>query len=239
MLSSLMKAIVFDSDGVLVDSMPSHYKAWEIAFKEVCNIDVDRRTIYLLEGMRSIDLVKKVFELKNFDGNDTAAEQVSQQKNEVFRKFLFSSPPKAYEGVENLIVNLVDCKKAVVSGSARKDVEALLQRSLGQVNFDVLVTADDIEKGKPDPSSFIEALNKISISASEAMVVENAPLGIEAANKAGIQSIVVLNNSPLNIEDFRFVISKDRIFRETKSAARFIESQCNNNSSYGEKISNK
>lgn len=243
MLSSLMKAIVFDSDGVLVDSMPSHYKAWEIAFKEVCNIDVDRRTIYLLEGMRGIDLVKKVFELKNFDGNDTAqmiAEQVSQQKNEVFRKFLFSSPPKAYEGVENLIMNLADCKKAVVSGSARKDVEALLQRSLGQVNpFDVLVTADDIEKGKPDPSSFIEALNKINISASEAMVVENAPLGIEAANKAGIHSIVVLNNSPLNIEDFRFVISKDRIFRETKSAARFIESQCNNYSSYGEKISNK
>ena len=238
-----MKAIVFDSDGVLVDSMPSHYKAWKIAFKKVCNIDVDRRTIYLLEGMRGIDLVKKVFELKNFSGNDTAqkiAEQVSQQKNEVFRKFLFSSPPKAYEGVENLIMNLVDCKKAVVSGSARKDVEALLQRSLGQVNpFDVLVTADDIKKGKPDPSSFIEALNKINICASEAMVVENAPLGIEAANKAGIQSIVVLNNSPLNIEDFRFVISEDRIFRETKSAARFIESQCNNNSSYGEKLSNK
>lgn len=69
--------------------------------------------------MRGIDLVKKVFELKNFYGNDNApmiAEQVSQQKNEVFRKFLFSSPPKAYEGVENLIMNLVDCKKPVVSG---------------------------------------------------------------------------------------------------------------------------
>lgn len=70
------------------------------------------------------------------------------------------------------------------------------------------------------------------------MVVENAPLGIEAANKAGIQSIVVLNNSPLNIEDFRFLISEERIFRETKSAARFIESQCNS-SSYCEEISNK
>jgi beta-phosphoglucomutase-like phosphatase (HAD superfamily) len=67
-----MKAIVFDSNGVLVDSMPGHYKAGEIAFKEVCNIYVDRRTIYLLEGMRGIDLVKKVFELKNFCGNDNA-----------------------------------------------------------------------------------------------------------------------------------------------------------------------
>jgi beta-phosphoglucomutase len=104
---------------------------------------------------------------------------------------LFSSPPKAYEGVENLIMNLVNCKKAVVSGSARKDVETLLQKSLGQVNlFDVLITADDIEKGKPDPSSFIGALDKINIPASQALVVENAPLGIEAANKAGMYSSI-------------------------------------------------
>ncbi len=156
------------------------------------------------------------------------------KKNEVFRSILSSSPPKAYDGVENLIMNLVSCKKAVVSGSARKDVETLLQKSLGQVNFfDVLITADDIEKGKPDPSSFIRALNKINISHSEAMVVENAPLGIEAANKAGIHSIVVLNNSPLMIQDFSSLISEDRIFRETKLAARFIESQCNSNSHGG------
>jgi beta-phosphoglucomutase len=232
-----MKAIVFDSDGVLVDSMPTHYIAWKIAFKDVSDIDVDRRTIYLLEGMRGIDLVKKIFELKNFndnDGNQEIAERVSQKKNEVFRSILSSSPPKAYDGVENLIMNLVSCKKAVVSGSARKDVETLLQKSLGQVNFfDVLITADDIEKGKPDPSSFIRALNKINISHSEAMVVENAPLGIEAANKAGIHSIVVLNNSPLMIQDFSSLISEDRIFRETKLAARFIESQCNSNSHGG------
>jgi beta-phosphoglucomutase len=78
-----MKAIVFDSDGVLVDSMPTHYIAWKIAFKDVSDIDVDRRTIYLLEGMRGIDLVKKIFELKNFndnDGNQEIAERVSQKK---------------------------------------------------------------------------------------------------------------------------------------------------------------
>jgi beta-phosphoglucomutase len=148
----------------------------------------------LLEGMRSIDLAKKVYELKNYYGNNSKqqiAERVSQQKNEVFRDILFSSPPEAYEGVENLIMNLVNCKKAVVSGSARKDVETLLQKSLGQVNlFDVLITADDIEKGKPDPSSFIGALDKINIPASQALVVENAPLGIEAANKAGMYSSI-------------------------------------------------
>jgi beta-phosphoglucomutase-like phosphatase (HAD superfamily) len=58
-----MRAIVFDSDGVLVDSMPSHFMAWKVAFKEVCDIEVDKRTVYLLEGMRGIDLVRRIFEL--------------------------------------------------------------------------------------------------------------------------------------------------------------------------------
>jgi len=234
-----MRAIVFDSDGVLVDSMPSHYKAWKIAFKEVCNIDVDSRTIYLLEGMRGIDLVKKVFELKNYhidsddDNNNKqkTAEQVSQRKNEAFREILLSSPPQAYRGVKHLIMNLVGCKKAVVSGSAREDVETLLKESLRKGNlFDTLITADDSEKGKPDPSSFMNALNKIKVPRSKALVVENAPLGVEAANNAGIQCIVVLNNTPLNIQDFRSVISDDKIFKETISAARSIEGWCKGDS---------
>jgi len=60
----LMKGVIFDLDGVLVDSMPMHYEAWKIAFSEVTNIEVDERTIYLLEGMRGIELVRNIFELK-------------------------------------------------------------------------------------------------------------------------------------------------------------------------------
>ncbi|HEY9386746.1 MAG TPA: HAD-IA family hydrolase [Nitrososphaeraceae archaeon] len=228
-----MKAIVFDSDGVLVDSMPSHYEAWKTAFKEVSNIDVDERTIYLLEGMRGIDLVEKVFELKKYPSNNhQIAEQVNARKNEVFRDILLSAPPRAYQGVKELILKLGNCKKAVVSGSAREDVETLLEKSsLGKENnlFDILITADDSAKGKPDPCSFMAALDKIKIFRLDALIVENAPLGVEAANKAGIQCIVTLNNTPLNIEDFKSLIDKDRILKETRSATTFIEDWCNSN----------
>jgi beta-phosphoglucomutase len=228
-----MRAIVFDSDGVLVDSMPSHFMAWKVAFKEVCDIEVDKRTVYLLEGMRGIDLVRRIFELKKYhcDNNEDMkknTEQVIQRKDEVFREILLSSPPKAYHGIKHLIMNLVNCKKAVVSGSAKRDVEMLLKKSLGDGNlFDVLITADDGEKGKPDPSAFMNALDKIKILPSKALVAENAPLGVEAANNAGIPCIVVLNNTPLNIQDFRSIINEDRIFRDTGSAAGFIEGWCN------------
>jgi beta-phosphoglucomutase len=227
-----MRAIVFDSDGVLVDSMPSHFMAWKIAFKEVCNIEVDKRTIYLLEGMRGIDLVKGVFELKkyHFDNNEDMkknTERVIQRKDEVFRELLLSSPPKAYPGVRHLIKSLVNCKKAVVSGSARRDVEMLLEKSLGDGNlFDALITADDAEKGKPDPSAFMNALDKIKIVPSKALIAENAPLGVKAANNAGISCIVILNNTPLNLQDFRSIIDEDRIFKDTRSAAGFIEEWC-------------
>jgi beta-phosphoglucomutase len=227
-----MRAVVFDSDGVLVDSMPSHFMAWKIAFKEVCNIEVEKRTIYLLEGMRGIDLVKSVFELKeyHFDKNEDMkknTEQVIQRKDEVFREILLSSPPKAYPGIRHLITNLVNCKKAVVSGSARRDVEMLLEKSLGDGNlFDVLITADDGKKGKPDPSAFMNALDKIKIVPSKALIAENAPLGVKAANNARIPCIVILNNTPLNIHDFRSIINEDRIFKDTSSAAGFIEQWC-------------
>jgi HAD superfamily hydrolase (TIGR01509 family) len=228
-----MRAIIFDSDGVLVDSMPSHFRAWKIAFKDVCNSEVDKRTIYLLEGMRGIDLVNSIFELKkyHFDNNEDMkkyAERVIQRKDEVFREILRSSPPKAYPGVRHLIRNLVNCKKAVVSGSARRDVEMLLEKSLGDGNlFDALITADDGKKGKPDPSAFMNALDKIKIAHSKALIAENAPLGVKAANNAGIPCIVILNNTPLNIQDFRSIINKDRIFKDTASAAGFIKEWCN------------
>jgi beta-phosphoglucomutase len=216
-----MKGVIFDLDGVLVDSMPDHYKAWKMAFKEVTDIDVDERMIYLLEGMRGNDLVKKIFEQKNYD-NHSIAKKVIERKNKIFNDIL---TPRAFDGVKELIEHL-KCTKAVVSGSAKNDVEVLIDRTVGKNNFDVIITADDIDRGKPDPIAFITALNRMKIDTANAIVVENAPLGVEAANKAGLQCIIVLNNTPLQINDFKFIIDYDRIFKETKDSAKLLENWC-------------
>jgi beta-phosphoglucomutase len=216
-----MKGVIFDLDGVLVDSMPDHYKAWKMAFKEVTDIDVDERMIYLLEGMRGNDLVKKIFEQKNYD-NHSIAKKVIERKNKIFNDIL---TPRAFDGVKELIEHL-KCTKAVVSGSAKNDVEVLIDRTFGKNNFDVIITADDIDRGKPDPIAFITALNRMKIDIANAIVVENAPLGVEAANKAGLQCIIVLNNTPLQINDFKFIIDYDRIFKETKDSAKLLEGWC-------------
>jgi beta-phosphoglucomutase len=154
-----LRGIIFDLDGVLVDSMPAHYKAWEIAFKEVANINVDERMIYLLEGMRGSELVKTIFEQKGFS-NDSLVENVNSKKNEIFKTI---SNIDSYDGTKELVASL-ECYKAVVSGSAKEDVEAIIERSFGKKLFDMIITADDIEKGKPDPYSFIIALRKLGLA---------------------------------------------------------------------------
>src|ERR671932_2071386 len=217
----LVSGIIFDLDGVLVDSMLAHYKAWEIAFREVANINVDERMIYLLEGTRGSELVKTIFEQKGFS-NHSLVEKVNSKKNEIFKTI---SNIDSYDGIRELVASL-ECYKAVVSGSAKEDVEAIIDRSFGKKLFDMIITADDIEKGKPDPYSFIIALRKMNLKPSQTIVVENAPLGVQAANNAGIKCIVVLNNSPLMISDFESLISEDGIFKETRSTKNVLQSWC-------------
>ena len=61
-----MKGIIFDLDGVLINSMPAHFEAWRRAFSEIANIDVNERMVYLLEGMRGIDLAEKGIEIEQY-----------------------------------------------------------------------------------------------------------------------------------------------------------------------------
>jgi beta-phosphoglucomutase len=96
-----------------------------------------------------------------------------------------------------------------------------------------VISGDDLKKGqgKPDPAPFQMALQRMNLTPSEAIVVENSPLGIEAANKAGIPYIVTLNNTPLEISsDFGSLLEGDKlnngIFKDTKGASNFLKDWC-------------
>jgi beta-phosphoglucomutase-like phosphatase (HAD superfamily) len=120
------------------------------------------------------------------------------------------------------MVNDIKFAKAVVSGSAKNDVETILEEAFGKDRFDVIITADDIKKGKPDPSAFLKALEKMNVKPKDAVVVENAPLGAKAANNADISCYVALNNTPLARSDFKSIIPEDRIFEKTSQLRRVL-----------------
>lgn len=216
-----MKGVIFDMDGVLVDSMPTHVRAWKSAFADIASITVKDRDIYLLEGMRGIELIKKIFEHEGVT-DDSLAKAVHEGKSKIFKSIRSSQP---FEGVPEMIDTLA-CAKAVVSGSTQSDVEMIIEEDYGREKFSAIVTADDIKRGKPDPSAFLAALTKMGLRPSDAVVVENAPLGVQAAENAGIECFIVLNNTPLRRGDFGDTIPDDRIFEKTSSISEILRGMC-------------
>ena len=228
-----MKGIIFDMDGVLIDAMPFHAEAMSMAINEETGYAIDKKIVYLLEGMPGPGLVKEIFKRENInkDTDDSLAEKISKRKKELFKQIQKS---QAIEGAKELIEDLryCNCLKAVVSGASKKEIEAILDENIGLKNFNVVIAGDDIEEGKPHPSPFQTALRRMELKPSEAIVVENAPLGVEAAIRAGIEYVVTLNNTPLSISsDFKGTISiadkeRNKIFKDTKSASSFLKEWC-------------
>jgi len=94
--------------------------------------------------------------------------------------------------------------------------------------FNLVINGDDVEggKGKPDAAPFQMALQIMNLRPSEALVVENSPLGIEAATRAGIPYIVVMNNTPLEISSDFGGVENNKIFKDTKSAVSLLKDWC-------------
>lgn len=215
-----MGAVIFDLDGVLIDSMPTHVRAWQSAFESIAGIKVTERDIYLLEGMRGMELIMKMFEQRG--GDSLLAKQVLDEKNRIFRSARRSVP---FDGAAKMLDRL-SCPKAVVSGSAKADVEPILDEAFGKSKFSTVITADDVKAGKPDPFAFLEAAKQLKVIPQEAVVIENAPLGAEAARKAGMICFIALNNTPLAIDDFKSIVREDRVFKTTGSLAEILVSMC-------------
>jgi beta-phosphoglucomutase len=233
---STKKGIIFDMDGVLIDAMPFHAEAMRRAIREKIDHEIDKKNIYLLEGMPGSDLVKEVFKREQIDTkielNDEMAKQIGSRKEEIFKQI---EEAKGIDGARELLEDLTkecgrSCIKAVVSGAAREEVRLILDKNIGAKFFDFIITGDDHEKGKPNPAPFEIALNRMNLAPSQVVVVENSPLGVEAADRAGLKSIITLNNTPLDIHnDFKGVLSSDPekfIFNDTRSASGFLKNWC-------------
>jgi beta-phosphoglucomutase-like phosphatase (HAD superfamily) len=170
------------------------------------------------------------------DNNTTnqKSEAVAKRKKEIFREM--NIIPKPYNGVRELIINdLKGCLKAVVSGAAKQEVDTIIVQNFGKDKFDLIMNGDELEgKGKPDPEPFRVASQRLNLqnNSSDAIVVENAPLGVKAANYAAIPCIVTLNSSSLTIADFEGLISKYRIFKDTVSAGKFLKKWCSDRQLY-------
>jgi beta-phosphoglucomutase-like phosphatase (HAD superfamily) len=198
-----MKGIFFDMDGVLLDSMPYHAEAMYQALKIEINYDLDKKWIFLLEGMPAEEFLNELFKINppkaTVDKN--LISKIVNLKKKIFKEM---ENITIIDGAKEILeeLNKTDCIKAIVSGSSRKEAQHIIEKKIGILNFDIVITGDDVTKGKPDPQPFTTALDKTNLAREDVLIVENSPFGVMSAYYANIDYIITLNSTPLTTLDF-------------------------------------
>lgn len=192
-----IKAVLFDMDGVLYDSMPNHAKAWSTAVTEF-GLNMSPHEAYLHEGRTGSGTINIL--AQRHWGRDATTEEMEQIYAAKSR--VFNSCPQAQPmpGAARLLQSLKELGLTIVlvTGSAQHSLLTRLAHDFpGIFSPERMVTAFDVKHGKPHPEPYLMGLAKAGVSATEAVVIENAPLGVEAAHAAGIYTMAV-NTGPLS-----------------------------------------
>ena len=191
------KAVLFDMDGVLYDSMPLHAIAWQESMKKF-GVHMTTADAYATEGARGIDTIRLF--VKQQQGKDISLEEAQRMYDEKTR--LFHAMPEApiFDGVFSIMEKIQRSGMTVnvVTGSGQRPlIERLLHDFRQYLDEDHITTAYDVKRGKPYPDPYLTGLRKAgNLQPNEGIVVENAPLGVRAGVSAGIFTVAI-NSGPL------------------------------------------
>jgi len=210
-------------DGVLYDSMPSHVNAWKETM-DALGVESSTEDFYLYEGRTGASTINIFFNRSL--GRDATPEEIEKIYAKKAKRFVELEAPesKTMPGAIEVLekVKSLGLMRVIVTGSGQLSLIDKLQKAFpGYFEKDLMVTAYDVRFGKPDPEPYLMGLSKAGISADEAIVVENAPLGIESAKVAGIRTIAV-NTGPLP-DQVLLDAGANWVFPDMKTLAEHIE----------------
>ena len=193
------KAVLFDMDGVIYDSMPNHSTSWHDSMKDF-GLDMPYEGAYQYEGMRGVETIRTLARAQwHRELTDDEAKEMYDHKARLFANQCKLTPARIMPGIKSLMqqIKADGLKICVVTGSAQ---HALLDKLLidfeGLLKEELIVTAFDVKHGKPNPEPYLMGMKKCGVEPWETIVVENAPLGVQAAVAARCMTIAV-NTGPL------------------------------------------
>lgn len=185
--------VIFDVDGVLLDSYQMHFECW-LSLAEEYGIEITEAEFRSLFGRRGREIARQVW------GPEFPEQQVvsiHRRKQALYRESLQRNLP-AMDGAVQLIDALVKAGLVLAVGSSAPpaNVEMTLERLGRRQAFSAIVTGSDVTRGKPDPRVFLLAAQRMGIEPSHCAVIEDAPVGIAAAVAGGMTAIALLGTAP-------------------------------------------
>lgn len=201
-----LKAVLFDYDGVLANTMDDNFRAWRKVFlKREVNL---RKNDYLpLEGMSPAEIARTIASKYKLKLSESQILKIATAKDNIYVNF---NKLRLFPGVLQILTNLKDSKKllALVSGATKLRLVKTTPKKLLSL-FDAMITGDMNLKVKPDPNPYKKALEMLKVKSNETVAVENAPLGILSASQAGLYCIAIRSTLPAEfLSGADFVIEK-------------------------------
>lgn len=185
------QGFIFDMDGTLVDSMPSHLAGWQIAAKEF-GFSFDADWFYELGGVPSRKIAQLIEETQQIQLN---LDAVTTVKANYFLSVIENAT--VYPYVKDLIPQLSKVRPlAVGTGAIRKNTLLILENNQILQYFKTITTADDVIHHKPNPDTFLLSAAKMNVKPSECLVFEDTEIGLQAAQAAGMDCILVRKGKP-------------------------------------------
>ncbi len=212
--------IIFDMDGVLADTGPIHFESWVNLGREI-GVEFTREFFEQNFGQQSPTITRK---LLGPEPDEVLIEEWAKLKEKNYRELL-NDKLEPLPGVMKLLSDLKSFgfKLAVGSSGPSENVDLLLTSLKIKHFFDVIITAAEVKLGKPNPDVFLIAAKNLNIKPKNCIVIEDAPVGIEAAKRAGMISIALtttqnkenLFNADLIIKDLSEINIEDilRLFK--------------------------
>ena len=191
---AFQRAFIFDMDGTIVDNMDFHTKSW-IAFFERRGQIIDPEEFFRsTAGRQGKEIMRRYL---GDDLPDDVIATLNDEKEVVYRE-LYEPHRKTVHGFDELVVLAKEknVALAVATAAPNANITFTLDGLDLRKHFDAIVGAADVARGKPNPDVFLEAARRCGVAPEHCIVFEDAPLGVEAARRAGMRAVVLTTTLP-------------------------------------------
>ena len=195
----MIKAILYDLDGVLVDATEWHYESLNLALEQVKGFQIKRdehiATFNGLPTMRKLEILFDQGRVKK-DDFDLIWQKKQDKTIEVIKNSAFVDPNKIR------LHNATKSYKRVCVTNSIRETALLMLEETGQLEFmDFVISNEDVSSPKPSPEGYVQAINRLELKPEECMIVEDSPKGIEAAKKSGAHTCEVSGYNEVTLEN--------------------------------------